>query len=271
MSTTVGSLLDIMARHLQETDRTMNSGLWTQAELVTFLSEAQQDFLSSTGVVKNVGFVPSVTSQVEYDEPSTSMDMERVSWNGKKMYPTTQFELDQQDAKWRTRTGRNPRWLHRDNLGIKRFAVSPAPNISGTGYTASSLYGLVRGISGGTYTYTGFAYAGPIRNITGARNYIPGAIPTSRGFSAAGTIRQMIGNATNFLVIFDVLPPTLVSVNDVLVAPDAFCRYVMYGALFRAWGKEGDGQDLRRSQYCRSRFEQGVKLAQRLVEGNNQK
>jgi hypothetical protein len=258
-------LLTVIARHLQERDESFDSGLWTQAEILTYMSEMQREFLQRTGVLKNISYVAGSAHQIEYDEPASSIDVERISWNSRKLYPSTQFEFDQNDSRWRQAEARNPRLYHRDNLGIKRFAVTPAPNTSGLSYSATGTVGTIRGMTSGlTYTTTG---NGVVRDWTGQRNYLPGSIPGPNGYGLFGVVRRMAAGATNFTVIHDVLPPLLQRPSDPLVVPDAFSMYVMYGALYKAWAREGDGQDLRRAAYCKSRFDLGVQLAERLMTG----
>ena len=83
-----------------------------------------------------------------------------------------------------------------------------------------------------------------------------------------GTNQHSTGeDAKIFIVIHDQLPATLQTAQDLLTVPDAFRIYVLYGALSRAWLKEGDGQDQTRGLYCRERFDRGVWLTRRIVFG----
>ena len=53
-----------------------------------------------------------------------------------------------------------------------------------------------------------------------------------------------------------------------LVVTDTWEPYIRWGVLSMALGKDGDGQDVKRSGYAKSRYLLGVKLALRLIVGN---
>lgn len=265
MTTSVDSLLTIMARHLQE-DSTFSSTLWNATELIGYIADADREFITRTGAVKQVNNVRATSGTGTYAEPADCIDTERVAWNAKKMYPQTRFELDSQDPNWKAANG-PPKRYHRDHLPPKQFEVWPKPNTDGIGYNVTGNYGVLRQASGSlTYSFTG--NYGTVRGIRGTRNYYIGYIPyahTAQG--PYGTLRQAVGGATNFLLFYDELPPLLTRPDHLLTTPDAFARYVMYRSLERAWSKDGDGQDPERATYCKMRFERGVALALRLVTG----
>lgn len=269
MTTTIGSLLDIMARHLMETDRTLSTGLWTPAEAIYALATADQDFIHATGILKKAGGIAGTVAQGTYNEPADSTDVERVSYNGRKLYPQTRFELDRQHPSWRVDTARNARRYHRDSLPEKQFTVWPKPVSAGTGWTVTGRYGTIRVIFGRAYSITG--RYGTLRAINGDTNYTIGALPDPKVPPWAGTLRSVLNSSMNFLVFYDVAAPIQTLATDNLFTPDAFARYVMYGALGRLWEKEGDGQDLNRARYCHERYQRGVGLALRLVDGEEVK
>lgn len=268
MTTTIGSLLDIMACHMLETDRTFNSGLWTQEEVIYALALADQDFLQTSGLVKKSASVAGTANTIQYSEPSDSEGMERISYNGKKMYPQTAFELDRQDPRWRAARARNVRRFHQDNLPEYTFEVWPGPTADGTGWTVTGRYGTARTLSGRTYSVTG--RYGIIRKISGDTSYFVGSWFTPSTQPYLGTIRQAQSGTTNFTLIHDVLGTLQTLVTDYMLTPDAFVRYAMYSALARLWSKEGDSQDLSRAQYCVQRYNHGAWLARRLIYGDGQ-
>lgn len=268
MSTQVGTLLDYIALHLQEGDRTFSvTNLWSQSEVIGYISVSDREFLLMSGLFKKLELVLSVTNQIVYGEPSDGIDVERLSWNGKKLYPQTRFDLDLQQPNWRADTARNPRRYHRDGLPQKEFAVWPAPNTSGTNWTVSGTYGIPSVISG-SYAYTVTGTYGIVSTIGGDRDYLVGTELQPDGIPYYGTWGEIASGSLNFIAMYDGLPPLPTTPADYILAPDAFSRYVMYGALAKIWEKEGDGQDLARAQYCRARFLRGSWLAKRLVYGD---
>lgn len=81
------------------------------------------------------------------------------------------------------------------------------------------------------------------------------------------TDRKPTSDTINFQVVHSVEPTALTSTSDNLNVPDAFAMYVKYGVLEKMLSKQGEGQDLKRAVYCRQRYETGIKLAQRLLIG----
>lgn len=130
MTTTAASLIAMMRLHLQE-DATLSTGLWTSPELTQYISDADREFLLMTGAVKSTATITALQSVSVYSEPSDSIDVERVAFNNKKLYPVSRSDLNHQDPSWRADTG-NPKRYHRD-LPPKQFEVWPKPAAVGSG------------------------------------------------------------------------------------------------------------------------------------------
>jgi len=54
---------------------------------------------------------------------------------------------------------------------------------------------------------------------------------------------------------------------SLLLIPDVMSHYIKYGILAKCWSKDGETRDPMRSEYCKKRFEFGVVLVQRFMEG----
>lgn len=265
MSTSVQDVFTVICRHLQE-DEDLANGLWSQAELIGYVSDADREFITATGVVKQINNVLATAGTSTYSENTDCIDIERLAWNGRKMYPQTRFELDSQNANWKSESG-TPMRYHRDHLPPKQFETWKKPAVSGIGYSITGNYGVLRNISG-SLTYSTTGNYGTLRSIRGARNYYCGYVPYASTVQGPyGTLRQMVSGATNFLTMYIELPPQVTALEHLLTTPDSFSRYVMYRALERAWLKEGDAQDSERAKYCGLRFKRGVQIARRIVFG----
>lgn len=70
----------------------------------------------------------------------------------------------------------------------------------------------------------------------------------------------------NFTLIYTILPDTLTSTGDLLNISPAFFHYVLYGVLEKMLGKQGEGQDLAKEQYCHARYEAGVSIVLGLMK-----
>lgn len=58
-----------------------------------------------------------------------------------------------------------------------------------------------------------------------------------------------------------------VPLNATLLIPDVMSHYIKYGILHRCWSKDGEVRDPLRAEYCRKRFDFGVVVVQRFMEG----
>ena len=52
-----------------------------------------------------------------------------------------------------------------------------------------------------------------------------------------------------------------------LLIPDVMAHYIKYGVLARCWSKDGEARDPQRAEYCKKRYEFGITLVQRFLEG----
>jgi hypothetical protein len=52
-----------------------------------------------------------------------------------------------------------------------------------------------------------------------------------------------------------------------LLIPDVMAHLLKYGVLARMWSKDGESRDPLRSEYCKKRYEFGIVLTQRFMEG----
>lgn len=266
MTTTVQDLLTPMLNHLQEESDLAND-LWNEPELIGYISDADREFITATGVVKQINNIRATSGTSVYNENTDCIDVERLAWNGKKMYPQTRFELDSQNQNWKAESG-TPMRYHRDHLPPKQFETWKKPNTDGMGYTTTGTYGTLRHVSG-SLTYTTTGNYGVLRGACGVRNYYVGYIPYAMTVQGPyGTLRQVVSGATNFLTFYVELPPQVTELDHLITTPDAFSRYVMYRALERAWLKEGDAQDTERAKYCGIRYQRGVQIARRIVYGD---
>ena len=67
--------------------------------------------------------------------------------------------------------------------------------------------------------------------------------------------RGLLGNAANFFLA------------ETLLIPDVMSHYIKYGVLSRCWSKDGESHDPLRAEYCKKRYELGIVLVQRFMEG----
>ncbi len=265
MSTTAAQLMLDLGIMLQEDGWTAN-GIWDETEILGYINTVCKDFILRSEILKSVFPVASVTSQRLYDNPSASMQMDRIAFGSKALYRTNRYLLDRENPQWKTRAG-IPRQYHQDQLPTKTFETDRAPTsaMTGAGYAASlpaaGRGGLLRTMTGAvTYTATlpATGRGGLLRVIYG---------PIAYNATGTGVLRRMFSGQSNFEVIATTLPEDRTSVTDNLPVPDFCVLYLKFGVLKKMLEKEGEGQDLVRAKYCGARYDGGIQLFRRLMDG----
>lgn len=131
MAITVGDLLTKVAYDLQEADNTFPSGLWTRAEMYNYINWAIGDFLNDTGIMMIDGTVVVVIGNRDYSRPATAGDIDRVSYNGKRLRRISAFDLASKDPAWRNKSG-DPQFYHEDGISISSIQLDKLPTRAGT-------------------------------------------------------------------------------------------------------------------------------------------
>jgi hypothetical protein len=62
-------------------------------------------------------------------------------------------------------------------------------------------------------------------------------------------------------------PIGILTLTSTLLIPDVMSHYIKYGILAKCWSKDGETRDLMRSDYCKKRYDFGIMLVQRFMEG----
>lgn len=134
MSVTVSEFINRLAVDVHE-DATLfppgSHDLWTIEEIIGYLNTAEKDFIRRTGLFKQT-FTISVGSgtQMVFDRPTGCFDIDRVSYQGKKLYRVTTWDLSREDPNWRTNTSGHPRYYYEDGLAVGKFAIDRRPSSS---------------------------------------------------------------------------------------------------------------------------------------------
>lgn len=126
--------------------QTDNIPLWTQAEMLRYLSGAQNAFLLAVEPIYATAQQAMTANKFIYPAPTDAIRMERVSIVDTTTTPPTAYELwdesenslDWQNAMWMTdTTQQTPQYWFQDKTGVQNFAVAPPPQV---GCTATIFY-----------------------------------------------------------------------------------------------------------------------------------
>jgi hypothetical protein len=132
----VVSIEDFMTRvanDLSETSNEFLSGAWTLAEMISYLNYAERDFLIKTGAVKyDTTVILPGGSGILIERPDNTMDIDRVSLDGKRLLRQSSINLELEDRHWRSHTVGHPAYYHEDNIPISYIELNKIPSTGGT-------------------------------------------------------------------------------------------------------------------------------------------
>jgi hypothetical protein len=136
MSVTVATFLSRIAKDLHEDPTTFPPGdnnLWTLDEMVNYISYAERDFLRRTGVeAVDASVVVAAGNVLVFTKPSNMMDIERISFNYKRLRRVTSWDLEREDPTWRTHPNHPAQQYHEDHLPINSFELDNRQASGGT-------------------------------------------------------------------------------------------------------------------------------------------
>jgi hypothetical protein len=123
---TVQQFLNKVAYDLMEDNYTFPSGLWTTAEVVGYMDYAVGCFINDTGVEVSDNTISSSIGVRSYDRPSDAGDIDRISFNGKRLRRVSSFDLMAKNPNWRAESG-TPRFYREDGISITSFELDKKP------------------------------------------------------------------------------------------------------------------------------------------------
>ncbi len=264
MTTLVSTIFTQLQYLLQEPGDWTTNGLWTSAEIINYINTVSKDLILRTQIIKQQDTVDVTAGTRLYDDPPDTMQMDRITYNGRALYRTNRYLLDRENPKWKTLSG-VPKQYHQDQLPTRTFELDRAPRGStASGYTAIGAYGILRTMAG-SFGYTGVipgvGQGGILREMSGSEGYI-GVLDDTPN---AGTLRDMFGGTPILSVISTTLPADVTLPADPVTVPDYCVLFLKFGVLAKMLAKEGEAQDLPKSKYCQARYDNGIRLLRQLM------
>ena len=136
MSVTVATFLQRVAQDLHEDPNNFppgNNNLWTLQEMVDYISYAERDFMRRTGVESiDETVVVAPGNNLVFTKPTDAMDIERISFNYKRLRRVTSWDLEREDPAWRTTPVGTPQYYHEDHLPVSSYELNQRPQAGGT-------------------------------------------------------------------------------------------------------------------------------------------
>ena len=112
--------------------------LFTQAEMLAWLADAQNQLLLRTRCIYNVGNIALTADNPYYLPPDHAIRVERISLNGKPLYDTSTSNLDFNTPTWGQQSSGTPKsWYQDRTTDTGKIGFTPAPAV---GDTAKAYY-----------------------------------------------------------------------------------------------------------------------------------
>jgi hypothetical protein len=132
VATRIITFLERIARDLhEESVEFPEGGAWSREEILGYLNTAERLFLQKTGMLKADDTVVSDGSTLLFDRPDNTIDIDRVSFNGKALRRQTSWDLEREDRNWRSNAVGNPSYWHEDHLANNQIEINKVPAAGG--------------------------------------------------------------------------------------------------------------------------------------------
>lgn len=133
---TVGQLLSKIAKDLHEKDNTFGLGMeapyWSPNEMIGYVNYTERDFLRRTNIsISDLSVAMPAGNTILFTKPAGAMDIERISFNGKRIRRQTTWDLQRENPNWRNNTPGKPRYWHEDRLPVNNIELDRRPEAGG--------------------------------------------------------------------------------------------------------------------------------------------
>ena len=227
MSTTIQSIVNQIAVDLLEpAPNAFGTGIVTQQQVLDLIGVVVADFLQQTGLIWSV-FTQQLDAGIsQYFIPDSQIRVFYVLQNAQVL---DQIDLSSEYLvdQWERKPG-VPLAYHEDGLPSKSLEVVPAPNWNGTSF--SPTYSQSHPDLDGTFN----DFQPGKRNLT----TVASTLPSKESWG--------IGDMLDGI-------------------PDTFVPFVQFGVLAAIFSSDSEAKDLARSQYCKSRFDEGVAIGRSIL------
>lgn len=143
------SLLQLATLEPDDGGATWPSNMWSQADVLSYLTNILQDFLHRTGITSAIAFLDGVANQSRYDLPQDTIDLRRIAWRPGtsgtdfvELFAVDTFQQDMQTDDWPANADRVPEAYFLNLLPSLTVQVSPTPNDQGQAEITTTTLGV---------------------------------------------------------------------------------------------------------------------------------
>lgn len=136
--TALMSLLQLATLEPDDAGDTWPSGMWSQDDVLSYMTNILQDFLHRTGITSAIAFLDGVPNQGKYDLPQNLIDLRRIAWRPGtsgtdyvELYAVDTFQQDMQTDDWSANASQVPTGYLLNLLPSLTVMVTPTPNDQG--------------------------------------------------------------------------------------------------------------------------------------------
>lgn len=230
--------------------------IWS--DLATYIREGYNDFTQRTRSIWEQDFLDDEANVGTSDLPNDFQEMERVTWDSRRIDPIEPRTLEQVSPQYHTLTGTVDRYLVRKD-GFRTLRKWRIPSQAAEEYTYTGTWGTFR-------TFTSITS----ETVTGTFGFvrrIPGEFPIrARSGAAWGIARHIHQDLHNTRIEFTRRGESLSADTDTLELPSYQIRYIRHYAMAKALSRPGTGQDPELAEHYRLRYEAGIQRTIKRVQ-----
>ena len=185
--------------------------------------------------------------------PDSTIDVLRVSYNQRGLVGLSSAQMRELDPQYEERVGGDPSYFVMDKDGLNYLRLVPPGQGNAAYDTVSGSWGTLTYTDDTTVTVSTVETEGYDTGGYGILRYRTGTFPSGGPW---GTLTRIHPEALNTTVEITRLGRDLGTYHFEI--PEAYVKYVIFYAMFRALRRDGPGQDLTLAEHYEQRFEQGV-------------
>lgn len=238
-STSLAWLVTEVLTRLGDTDQTV----WNSTEIESYLKEGYDEMAYRTAAFWDTKYLDDVASQATYTLPGDVYDVERATWNNRRISALKARDLRSLDWNYLSTSGQVEAYTI-DQDGLRTFRKYRIPNESRTIEVTS--WGNPRDLS-------------DLGHSESSQWGIARVIPEIKGPTEVwGIPRNLNVDTNNSRIEVTRRGRELVSINSEVEFDGRFVKYIRFFALARALERESPGQDQTLAQHYSARYNEGV-------------
>lgn len=228
-------------------------GLFTQANFLDLYAGKAQDFLSQTGIIQRVWVGLGQLGEPTLTLPDWAIEPLHVFYNERALSHTSLGSAEEADPYWMSNLSGPQSWRN-DKVAINEIALMPAPNREGRQISDPSTVTRVDPVDAAEAQPSSF-----YGDITGeAERLLYG--------TDGGPVYISRSNVAVIATAGLSDPSAPDAGSNIVLIPDSFVHYIMYGMLAEVFRQDGELKDTMRATYCDARYQEGVNIAKAIID-----